>query len=293
MDIPVRARLEVLPMPMPAQRLTAGDGEDVRGYLALAVAPRPEVFASPDDPAERAFYRWVLGHHLAFGTWRLLGDLLEDLLRDGVTDAGMAEAALWYDRYSALQLYAGSCTADTYAQVIRARMMARNPAFSGVWARDYERVLALLGRYDLPADGVLKQALKRHRLIHMTLAKILVPQGESLLKQAGRRPGEGATDDERDTLDEFFLVHRRPTSDAEFRAHLLRRVAALQCDLAARPLDLPTHTGVADLLPAGLSSMMRDLATTLAARPLLEEHDGPRQTDRTEPAADELRRRAS
>jgi hypothetical protein len=293
MTPPVRATLRPLPLPAPDDHLRDGGGRDVAADLALVARPRTDVLIPPGGADEHAFYRWVLGHHIAFAVWRMLGDLLDRMLRDGATEQDEAEAAAWYDRYSALQVYAGSCTPEVYATVIRQRMIDSDPAFSGVWARDYERVLGLLTRLDLPADGVLKQALKRHRLVHMTLAKFLVPAGESLLKQAGRRPGEGATDAERDLLDTFFLVRRGPVTAGEFHAEVVRRLAAAQCDLAADPLRSDELTGVLALLPADLPTTLRDIASILPALLHLEEHDGPRQADRSHAAAGRLRRRAS
>ncbi|WP_199439839.1 L-tyrosine 3-hydroxylase [Umezawaea beigongshangensis] len=293
MTPPVRAVLRPLPLPAPDDHLRDGAARDVTADLELVLRPRTDVLLPPDDPAERAFYRWVLGHHIAFAVWRLLGDLLERMLRDGATEQDEAEAAAWYDRYSALQVYAGSCTPQVYATVIRQRMIDDHPAFSGVWARDYERVLGLLTRLDPPVDGVLKQALKRHRLVHMTLAKFLVPAGESLLKQAGRRPGEGATDVERNLLDTFFLVRRGPVSAGEFHAEVVHRLAAAQCDLAAVPLGSDELVSVLALLPADLPTTLRDIASILPERLHLEEQDGPRQADRSHSPAGRLRRRAS
>jgi len=257
--------LSTLPMPMPQERLGPDDGPyaDAAALGALALAPRTDILAPPPDPGERAFHRWVLGHHAAFGVWRLLGDLLEDMLRRGPSGADMVQAARWYDRYSALLLYAGSCSPQMYATAIRPRMAAAHPAFSGVWARDYERVLQLIDQLDPPADRVLKAAMKRNRSVHMAIAGILVPNDKSLLKQAGRRAGHGATDAERDIFDNFFLVRRGPVRTGVFGVHLLYRLAAIRCDLAADPAVAAAHPEVSAMLPADLPTMMRDIAIAL------------------------------
>lgn len=259
-------RLDPLPMPLPEEPLGPDDGPYPDAAAVLAVAHRTDLLP-PTDPDERAFYRWMLGHHVAFGVWRLLGDLLEDmLLRERLSDAGMVQAAWWYDCYSALLLYAGSCTPQTYARTIRPRMAAAHPAFSGVWARDYERVLHLLHRLGPAADSVLKKAMKRNRLVHMTIAGILVPNGKSLLKQAGGRPGDGATDTEREIVDSFFLIRRGPVRNGVFRAHLLYRVAAIDYDLATDPAVEAAHPEVSAMLPDDLPSMVRDIAVALTDR---------------------------
>jgi hypothetical protein len=263
MSPPFPASLEPLPLPLPDERLGAGDGTDLAADFALALDPLADRSPPPDCSDERVLYRWVLGHHVAFGVWRMLLDLLEDMLGNEPQESATEEAAWWYDRYSALLLYAGSCTPAAYDRVIRSRMEAAHPAFSGLWARDYERVLELLHKLAPPADGVLKQAVKRNRLVHMMVAKTLVPQGESLLKEADRRAGDGATDVERDILDRFFLVRREPVSRGEFRANLMHRVAAVRCDLARHPLVPGSLSEAHRQLPDDLSRMVRDIATAL------------------------------
>lgn len=258
----VHGKLRPLPLPMPDQPLLPGGQEDMVTHVSLALRPRPhrDVRQPPQDMDERAVRRWILGHQIAFGVWRMLIDLFGNMLNKGPSEDFLIQASAWYDRYSATQLYAGSCTPSTYATAIRPHMAACNPAFSGMWARDYERVLTLLGALDIPADGVLRQALKRHRLIHMRLAGFLVPAGKSLLNQAGRTSNDPITDSERDQFDGFFMIERRPVRVAEFQAHMLRLIAAARCDLLAYPINSPELCAVQDLLPADVSTCLRDIA---------------------------------
>jgi L-tyrosine peroxygenase len=266
------ATLRPFPLPMPDQALQPGGREDeeTATHFRLVLRPRGDVLQPPRGIGEHAFHRWILGHHIAFGVWRMLIGLFGHMLREGPTQQSMVEAAAWYDRYSAAQLYAGSCGPQIYAVAVRPRMVAFNPAFSGVWARDYERVIALLTELNPPAYGVLRQALKRHRLVHMGLAGLLVPDGKSLLKQAGRKVSGPTTDSERDQFDAFFMIERRPVYAGPFRAHMLERLAVARCDLATHPIEFTDCAGIENLLPADVSRCLRDIAVDLIDLPRLE-----------------------
>ncbi|MFD9698040.1 L-tyrosine 3-hydroxylase [Lentzea sp. NPDC059081] len=239
-----------LPVPLPGE-----------GWAPADTTPAPREHGAlppPSDPETRALYRWVLGHHGAVGVWRLLGDTLSGLVRDPAASHLHDTAAGWFDCYSALLLYAGSCTPQRYETAIRRRMVAEHPAFSGIWARDYEWVAGLLARVHADQGSVLKEAVLRNRQVHMAIGKRLVPGGTSLLKKAGRRASQGATDGERDLFDRFFALERASVSRARFRAHVVMRVAAVEEDLARHPLDEddPLHR----LLPASVSTLVRVMA---------------------------------
>ncbi|KOV83964.1 hypothetical protein ADL03_18885 [Nocardia sp. NRRL S-836] len=211
----------------------------------------------------------MIGHHVTFGVWRMLADLLAGSDGSGsLSEADTARAAWWYDCYSALLLYAGSCTPEVYALSIRPRMAAKHPAFSGLWARDHERVADLLGTLRPPRDGVLKRALKRNRLVHMTVAQMLVPEGASLFKGHGGRAGNGVTDAERALFDEFFLVSRGVVTQADFTAAMLSRLVAIREDLAADPVD--ARAEVFDLLPTDLPGMIEELIVVVGRSSLVE-----------------------
>jgi L-tyrosine peroxygenase len=264
--VPAFATLRPFALPMPDRPLWAGgdEGAETRAYFRLALGPCGDVLQPLGGVGERAFYRWVLGHHIAFGVWRMLIDLFGRMVREGPTERFVVEAAAWYDRYSAAQLYAGSCGPQVYALAVRPRMVRFNPAFSGVWARDYECVTAFLTELNLPACGVLRQALKRHRLVHMGLAGALVPDGKSLLKQAGRKASGPVTDSERDQFDAFFMVERRGVYAGSFRAEMMQRLAAAHCDLVAHPNEFAGCHGIEDLLPTDVPTCLRGIAIDLS-----------------------------
>ncbi|MFD9698093.1 hypothetical protein [Lentzea sp. NPDC059081] len=230
-------------------------------WSAVDPAPVPETWGEmspPDDGESRALYRWLLGHHGAVGVWRMLGDTLSRLVEEPSSDRLRDVAAGLYDCYSALLVYAGSCTPGIYERAVRDRMVAAHPAFSGIWARDYEWVLGLLVRMPALPGSTLKQAVLRNRQVHMAIAKRLVPNDDSLLKKAGRRANQGATAEERDLFDEFFVLERGPTSRARFLAHVAQRVSAIETDLDRYPLE-PT-SGLHLLLPADMSTLVRSIA---------------------------------
>jgi L-tyrosine peroxygenase len=181
------------------------------------------------DEHVMGLYRWVLGHHLVFCVWRLMCDYSSPT---GSEDA----LADLHNAYSALLLYAGSCTEEVYAAGIRARMAACHPGFSGMWARDYERVHQLLGQV-LPAAGRrLKRAVRFNRLVHIAVAKRLVPSGGSLRRDSGNQASV-TTDAERNLLDSFFLIERAVVCRHEFADQLMCRIILALTDLAIHPVS--------------------------------------------------------
>lgn len=193
------------------------------------------------DPGALGWYRWMLGHHVAVCVWRLLCRHVPEV--GASPRAGEAVADL-YDAYSALLLYSGSCTPQTYATVIRARMRARHPAFSGTWARDHERVAALLGRARPLLGDRVARALKLNRVVHVAVGRRLVPKGKSLLRESGVDPMSTA-DADRDRFDEFFGIDRGDVCVDGFADQLTGRVALALADLAARPATADYgHDGV-------------------------------------------------
>ncbi len=164
-------------------------------------------------------------------------------------------AARLYEAYSLLFLYTGSCSAEHYAATVRVDMMSCDPAFSGLWARDYEMIPGLLRhiRNTHPAAAIapLREAAKANHRVHMAVAKKLVPDGGSLLRDAGRRP-QGPTEAERVAYDAFFQVERRPLCRRAFTAQLVRRFAQVMSDIAVHGLSGP------DSPPALLDATLRD-----------------------------------
>ncbi|WP_327417488.1 hypothetical protein [Streptomyces sp. NBC_01233] len=232
--------LAVLRLPMAETPLAPCDGFSCRGQEGRAgiPAPRFELGTKTDDEAH-AWYRWLLGHHVSFGVWRLICRSLSEAAGDADLTAEL------FDAYSALLLYSGSCTPQVYADAIRPRMMSCHPAFSGTWSRDYELVRLLLGH---PLQGEprsrLNGAVKFNRLVHVLVAKRLVPGGSSLLRDSGRGSGL-TTDAERDLFDAFFSTRRVTTCACEFVDQLLDRIDLILADLTAHPVT--TRYGRDDL----------------------------------------------
>ncbi|MFI7123866.1 L-tyrosine 3-hydroxylase [Amycolatopsis sp. NPDC049868] len=198
-----------------------------------------EVQAAPPvaDVNAGALYRWLLGHHGAFCVWRLTSEVIS-AGEHGQRGALNTVAAL-VDTYSALLLYAGSCSPHVYGTVLRTAMIAMNPAFSGTWARDYEHISARLRQLERSSDSAsLKEALRFNRVVHATIAVRMVPSGRSLLREAGRTKNQTPTDEERDVLDSFFLTARGAMCRRGFLAQLQQRSRLVVEDIRGRPLDV-------------------------------------------------------
>jgi hypothetical protein len=192
---------------------------------------------------------------VSFGVWQLICRTLSDA-------AGYADfTPELFDVYSALLLYSGSCTPQVYADAIRPRMMSCHPAFSGTWSRDYERVRLLLSRPLLgepPVPARQGVAVKFNRLVHMSVAKRLVPSGHSLLRESGHVDSP-PTDDERDLFDAFFSTRRVTTCACEFVGQLLDRTVLILADLATYPVITQYGRGDLDRFQLDLRSQFERL----------------------------------
>ncbi len=265
--------LLVLPMPeedfsecRPCPGPTCGRAaERIEGDLqTVADASRgctPQRFPPPVAPDDRIRYRWLVGHQLAFVVWRLLRQTLEDALC--VPDADMLDrAARLYDIYTLLLLYTGSCSAERYAATVRADMAAWHPALSGEWHRDHIRLPQLVRKVrtgqTTQLSAPLTKAVKLNHAVHMGVAEKLVPDGQSLLQRAGKQAGEDPTDHERDLIDAYFQVRRRPVCWEGFVAQAVRRLAQVLCDIAHHGL----HDGTS---PPHLPPRFRQAGEALSA----------------------------
>ncbi|MFI9005928.1 L-tyrosine 3-hydroxylase [Actinosynnema sp. NPDC053489] len=254
----------LLRLPWPDAPFTSGDDCADPSCVAHADPTRPpdvpRRWPEVDRDGTIGWYRWIVGHHAAVCAWRLMVERLTDALA-GAPGAGTAVAEL-FDAYSALLLYSGSCSPETYAAVIRARMKARHPAFSGTWARDHEHVTALVARFRPHAGTRLKQALKFNGYVHMGVGRRLVPAGKSLLRESGGHAG-AVTEADRDRFDEFFLIDRAPVCAAGFEGQTAERVGLALADLAVRPADVDYGDDRVNALQAALPThleRLRDLA---------------------------------
>ena len=222
--------LDRLLLPMPGTPVSQCDGPAYQRSV-----PGATTWVLSADENTRAWYRWLVGHQASFCVWRLMSEALA-MVEAGRADAAATVTAL-YDSYSALLLYSGSCTAETYASVIRSRMRACHPAFSGTWARDFRDVLARLARVAPAAGSPLKGAVKFNRLVHMSVAARLVPSGGSLLRDSGHDT-EQPSREEGDLLDSFFLTDRGELCARDFLAQLRRLTQTMLTDLGHRALDV-------------------------------------------------------
>ncbi|MCP2166569.1 hypothetical protein [Goodfellowiella coeruleoviolacea] len=201
----------------------------------------PALLRPPRDTQELARYRWLVGHQSTFVVWRLLTDAMASAL-DHPDQAASAchEAGELFGVYSVLLLYSGSCPPGVYHDSLRPEMMSCHPAFSGEWAPDHRPVLSLLHRVrrECPTGAAreLMSAFKANQRVHMAVARALVPDGESLLRKADRRPGQRPSAEEHRMYDRFFRVRRRPVCHRTLRAQLVRRVGQACVDLATHGL---------------------------------------------------------
>lgn len=296
------AAVEILVLPDPAIRpgpcpragaSNVGCGSmvnaDLDMLLQAAMGVRPTVLRAPTDPDERTRYRWAVGHHAAFAVWQCLREALDLVAVDSSHPAPLLRrAARLYDVYSVLFLYTGSCSAKRYAATVRGDMLARHPAFSGEWARDFEAIPALTkrvcARYPGHISAPLVHAARLNHRVHMAVAKKLVPDGASLFRQAGRQRGIAPTPAERDLYDEHFAVHRNAVCFEFFKAQFVRRLAQVVCDIAVHGLtdtdggmagyadDIQPHEHKAVDLLSGLAEEIAIRAADISPRPCKRRH---------------------
>ncbi|MGI8307567.1 hypothetical protein [Saccharopolyspora hattusasensis] len=251
-------------------------GQGVQGLEILRL-PYPDVgFASVDcdvhpppgwgpspvgDECALARYRWWIGHQTTFCVWRVLADCLKELTRQRRPSSELIRgAALTYDVYSLLLLYAGSCSVDVYDRTIRPEMAAAESAFSGRWARDYDLVPALLRevrkQHPAHATAPLTAASKANLVVHMAVAHRLARGGESLLRMASQE-ADIVTDQRRDLYDAYFHVRRTEICRQGFAMQLLRLCMVVLDDLSSTPLVVPTDW--AGARPAEIDAVARSV----------------------------------
>jgi len=240
--------IEPLLLPLPGDPYTECTGcgqptEHERAILAPGTPGAPRLLQAPGEDHELIRYRWMIGHQAVFCVWRTLCGNMSALKAAHVPAyLQVHQAALGYDVYSLLLLYAGSCSSDQYAATVRRDMMDCHPAFSGTWARDHAGLPQLLHRVRQAHPGQpladLLHAARLNRAVHMAIADSLVPQGASLLQAAGRRSCDAPAPEEFDLYDAFFHVRRRGICPDLFAAQVLRRFAQIVSDLSSRGLLL-------------------------------------------------------
>jgi hypothetical protein len=223
---------------------------------------------APDDRDDLALYRWWIGHQLTFCVWRLLSEQLISIAREQQTHPrALATSIALYDVCSVLLLYTGSCSPEVHLRTIRPAMAAADPAFSGRWARDYRAIPGLLRAIPrapkADAAGLLAAA-RTNQVVHMAVAKRLVPDGPSLLRQSDRREDQPVTERERDLFDAFFLVKRADMSRSALLAQLRALTRLVASDVAERPLHKPAATWNLPTVDADLiTKLQRDVNRVL------------------------------
>lgn len=250
------------PLVLPMQWIsTAGPGSAITtdpDSLCLGENPRPETLTSlqPSDPEtmDRLFwFRWITGHQTTFLLWQLLAAAMAKATSDPYSADSLRLARLYVRGYSQMLLYSSSCPRETYHRVIRSVIARQHPHLSGSWARDYGPVRAVLrGKtvLDGPDGAALARECTLNERIHDGIAAKLVPAGPSLLQAAKDRPGLRSHRDMLSTLyDTIFLTIRAPVSYESVVVQLIRRLQAINLDVAAN-----------SLYPTDASSLMEDPA---------------------------------
>lgn len=199
----------------------------------------PDLDVAPTQDVRRAWFRWITGHQACLGCWRLAGMNLMAVLRDqSCVDPLVRETALLLRTSAAMVRYAGSCTSDVYATVVRPSMLRCHPAFTGRWSLDYAPLPGLIrAASDTetigsgPA-GTLRTTFAAYTKVHAQVARRLVPDGGSLLREHG---GWDALTVDFETgaelFDAFFHVERARTTIGEVREGVGLRLRAIAAEL--------------------------------------------------------------
>lgn len=250
--------VETLEMPTVTEELTACSAESCacgsHDRLAGRIGPhRGWGAAIPAwDLPGLAWFRWIIGHQIAFIAWRLLADSLRRHLDGAVcscdaagtdraaalpavpTSTAAGDCAALADLGTLMFLYTGSCPPRTYHRTVRPAMCRQHPAFSGEWAADYHPLPRLARRMTASdsrcSDSWTTQWRLQHR-VHMAVAARLVPDGPSLLRSAGRSPRQGPTDAETRLYDQFFGTRRGRVCRRSLNVQLYHRIRAVLHDL--------------------------------------------------------------
>jgi hypothetical protein len=215
------------------------------------------------------WFRWITGHQVSFILWRMAANLLEDVaLHRRSADSAVPALIHYVHGYSAMLLYTGSCPRADYHRVIRPSMQLRHPGFSGAWAPDYLPVRQLLrGRLGpleaSPLSAELGEAVELNQLVHEHVAAKLVPDGISLLRQAGhtarRQDGRLLSL----LYDNYFLTWRGPVSQPDVIAQLFRRLVAIMQDVKVNGLPSTGEPAPAQSAE-GVSACERKIVQILA-----------------------------
>jgi hypothetical protein len=173
------------------------------------------------------WFRWMAGHQATFGIWLFLNEALTE-----PDSLSLTWAAQLTDLYSAMLLYCGSMPIEAYTRMVRPAMIRHHPAFSGHWSSDYATILVKSKRA-APLAAVYRAAVQLNRETHEFVARALVIDGVSLLRQHRKSSAETPTDrNVTGTLfDSFFGTVRAPVTTAQVRKQTQERLLLIAADL--------------------------------------------------------------
>ncbi|WUI03962.1 hypothetical protein OHR68_19905 [Spirillospora sp. NBC_00431] len=229
-----------------------------------------EVLLPPAQAVDVAWYRWITGHQTAFLGWRALRTAL-------ARAAPTSEIAALLDLYSVLLLYTGSCSPSVYERLIRPRMMRWRPDFSGEWAPDHQGIPRAL-KQAVEDHPQLRSTRRVNVQVHAAVAERLVPQGGSLLQDAGRHAGDEPSEEEFGSYDRFFDTERGPVCEHALRAQFLHWLLKVVSDVESCGLyydGAPLSAAVAEDKRESIAALEHDALALLRRRFLNVMREGP------------------
>lgn len=226
-----------LPEPQQAFANCEGHGRPAEHGEFDPLPPKPTT-----SDSEAAIYRWFVGHRASILAWRILSDALHAISSHSDSiDQEIELAELCYSAYSIILLYTSRLSAEAYNDVIRPRMFEFDPAFSGRWAADYAHIPELLRHTRSSASNEkidrLISASKLNLIAHTAVARKLVPNGVSLLRESGRSH-QKVTRREQGLFDQFFGIERTTVCRDAVHEQMRQTFMAVVSDIQNSPLVL-------------------------------------------------------
>lgn len=209
--------------------------------LAYAASTDAEILRSKwlaheQDPASIYWFRWVSGHQVAFISWVLIIEEINQF-RLGIKTQEMTEAicAALFRLYSSMLVYTASTTPEVYESTIRRFMTTFNPSFSGTWAADYGQLKKYMKSFGIRDSRFkeVRQAYFESIQMHGKIGKRLIGDAASLLqlsKETDAQEARPLDEDLEFTFDSFFLVRRAQVSSADMLNQLTSRLADIVTD---------------------------------------------------------------
>ncbi|ESQ13410.1 MAG: hypothetical protein N838_30010 [Thiohalocapsa sp. PB-PSB1] len=248
-------------------RLPAMDDDLPGGFPAIGTLCLPRLGSQFDtrfDQMSTYWFRWITGHQVMLLLWQVLNRDLR--AKHSFDQAILMHYTQVWNLCTLIYEYTGSCTLDYYGNHIRPVMMRVHQGFTGRWASDYVGLPKAVNR--AARQGECNAAAQRMRdaylqsqKAHLAIADRLVPEGASLLKSAKADGIEAVAKvcaHHQAIFDHFFLISRGAVSATELFESLQRRLAAIDADLRANPLDGSALSGSPELtLRVGADAIAR------------------------------------